>query len=77
MYLNHLLSFIIEATEMAFQKSCRKWVVTLKKEEGSSLAIGLSLGLLYGLLFDNLALGLGLGVAFGASGVFVSKKRKK
>jgi len=51
-------------------------VVIMKKDDGGSLAIGLSLGLIFGLLFDNLALGMALGVALGASGAFAIKKKK-
>ncbi|WP_170924897.1 hypothetical protein [Candidatus Enterococcus clewellii] len=49
----------------------------MKKDDGGSLAIGISLGLIFGLLFDNLAIGLALGVALGVTGVFASKGKKK
>jgi len=51
-------------------------VVKMKKDDGTSLAIGLSLGLIFGLVFDNLALGMAIGVALGASGVFATNKKK-
>lgn len=70
-YYFPLASFTIEVEKI------RQWgVVTMKKDDGGSLAIGLSLGLIFGLLFDNLALGMALGVALGASGAFAIKKKK-
>lgn len=45
-------------------------VILIKKDDGGSLAIGLSLELIYELVFDNLAIGLAMGVASGAEGIF-------
>ena len=49
----------------------------MKKDDGSSLAIGISLGLVFGLLFDNLAIGLAIGTTLGVTGVFSGKGGKK